>query len=395
MTHFRFHLCALPHLPISKKNSACAYTIKIWHMSEFLMSLGHEVFLYGVETPSDELPPCTEFIQTISQDEVNTLYGEHPKDVMFPISWDINKPYWQLTNAKCIAGILKRKQPKDFILVSGGNCQKPIADAMPQDMMTVEPMVGYHGVFSRFKVFESYTHMSVCQGHAHQENNPQSYDWVIPPYLDPKEFPFQPTPEGYLVYVGRMTKLKGVEIAINAAKANDMPILLAGQGVISAKNGKITTKEWSIYYPKATYLGTIGVQERIDVMGKANACFVPSQYIEPGGNVVCEAQSYGVPVITSDWGVFGEAVEVGKTGLRCRTLKHFIDAVPIVQKYDRKYIHDRAISLWSTERIKWMFQEYFERLYDLWQPEGWNYLGGVSNPDWQKPGEKDSNGRSI
>lgn len=347
------------------------------------MSLGHEVYLYGVETPEAERPPCTEFITTITQKEVDMLYGVHPPEVMYPIVWKPELPLWTLSNSKAIVEILARKKSHDFILISGGGCQQAIAASMTPDVMVVEPFIGYYGTFAQFKVFESYTHMSVCMGKQGLENKPPAYDWVIPNYYHVADFPYQPKKDDYFLYIGRMTKLKGVEIAAQAAEAAGVPLLVAGQGVKKYKAGHIITDEFEIKYNKMTYLGVLGVKERATVMGKARGVFVPTQYLEPFGGVNVEAQLVGTPVITSDWAAFAETVEPGKTGFRCRTLKHYVDAVKLVGSLDTKYIRDRAVSLWSTDRVKLMFEEYFDRLLDLWDKDkGWYKLDTKSNPSW-------------
>jgi glycosyltransferase involved in cell wall biosynthesis len=379
----RFHLIALPHLPVTKKHSSCAYTQKIYQFSRMMIERGHEVYLYGAEGTD---APCTEFIQIISKKEQELLYGVWPEEAMYPIKWEPQLPLWTLTNSKAIVEILARKKPKDFLLISGGGCQQAIAAAMSSDIMVVEPFIGYYGIFAPYRVFESYTHLSVCCGQKNSQNQPSAYDWVIPNYYDINDFPFQAKKDNYFLYIGRMNKLKGVEIACQAAQAADVPILLAGQGVKKYKQGHIICEEFEIKYPKATYIGVLGVKDRAVVMGKARACFVPTQYLEPFGGVNVEAQLCGTPVITSDWAAFSETVEQARTGYRCRTLKHYVDATRLVGQLDYRYIRDRAISLYSTERVGGMFEEFFERLTDLWDTQkGWNKLDGTSNPNWLNP----------
>jgi glycosyltransferase involved in cell wall biosynthesis len=117
-------------------------------------------------------------------------------------------------------------------------------------------------------------------------------------------------------------------------------------------------------------------------MGKARAILAPSRYLEPFGGVAVEAQLMGTPVISSDWGGFSETVEHGKTGFRCRTLSQFVDACGAVGKLDPRYIRRRAVDLYSLDRVKWMYQEYFTMLDDLWQPKGWGLITGDSDVNW-------------
>ena len=49
---------------------------------------------------------------------------------------------------------------------------------------------------------------------------------------------------------------------------------------------------------------------------------------------------------------------------------HAVDSVPAM---DRQYIRNRALSRYSTDQVRHMYQEYFDRLYDIWG-QGWNTL---------------------
>ncbi len=62
----RFHVVNLPHTQTTKEFLPCAYTQKVRNFCRMMMSLGHEVFLYGSE---ENDAPCTEFITCIRKDE--------------------------------------------------------------------------------------------------------------------------------------------------------------------------------------------------------------------------------------------------------------------------------------------------------------------------------------
>jgi glycosyltransferase involved in cell wall biosynthesis len=120
---------------------------------------------------------------------------------------------------------------------------------------------------------------------------------------------------------------------------------------------------------------------RAKLFQEAKGVFVPTVYVEPFGGVAVEAQLAGTPVITTDWGAFTETVEHGKTGYRCRTLDHFTFAAQNVVNLDPFYIHKRAVANWSMDHVRWMYQEYFQMLSDLWG-KGWYAERNRTQLDW-------------
>src|ERR1700722_2126562 len=359
MNIHRFHVISLPHLATNKKNSPCAYTQKVRLFCQMMKSLGHVVYFYGPEGSEVE---CDDFAQIISTKEQEQLYGVHPTESMYPLEWKAELPIWVVTNRNAVVEIHKRKQPKDFICIIGGNCQQYIAENVGPDVFVVEYGIGYEGVFSQFRVFESYSHRSQIMGLNRQYNSMSFYDAVIPNYYDVNDFPYPHERENYCLYIGRLTKMKGVEIAVAATEAVRIPLLIAGQGITEKHTTKIITKDFTIDKPHVKYIGVLGYEERAKVMGAAKAVLVPTVYNGPFEGVAAESALTGSPVVSSDFGNFNETVEHGKTGFRCNNLRQFVEALKRGDNLHRNYIRQRAISLWSIDRVKWMYQEYFDHI---------------------------------
>lgn len=350
----RFHVAALPHTNTTKAYSSCAYTGKVIRFCQMMKSLGHTVFLYGGkenEAPCDEFIPCSDAVVSPAEDYTS-----------FP--FDPKHPAWVSMNNKAIGEIVKtlqRKQPGDFLCLIAGLCQKPIADAVP-DMMAVEFGVGYGGVFSKYRVFESYAWMHTVYGCLYGPNahaiDGRFFDAVIPNYFDPSEFPFSDTKDDYYLYVGRLTDRKGWRIAQDVCQRLGKQLIVAGSG------------EFSGY---GEYVGSVDSTKRGELMSRAQAVFVPTQYLEPFGGVAVEAMLCGTPVITTDFGAFTETIQDGITGIRCHTLKEFMEATEHVKSLDYKAIRQNALSRYSMDIVKDQYQEYFERLMTLYG-DGWYQL---------------------
>jgi glycosyltransferase involved in cell wall biosynthesis len=362
----RFHVVSLPHTQTTKEYLPCAYTQKVINFCRMMKSLGHEVLLYASE---ENDAPCDELITAITKDEQRkTLKANDWKKDFFAIDWDSKLPYWKTMNEATIAAMRTRLRPRDFICLIGGNCQKPIADAYPS-YQTVEFGIGYSGVFSRFKVFESYAWMHYVNGEL-RTGNGNSYDTVIPNYFDPADFPFSEKKEDYFLYIGRLISRKGVIVAHEVCKRIGAKLIMAGQGVTSSGENRIVAPEVTLEGGDIHHVGTVDVKQRGELMSKAKAVFVQTQYIGPFEGVHVEAMMCGTPVITTDWGVFTETVVDGVHGYRTKTLGEAMWAAKAVEKLDPWTIRKYAVSRWSLDVVRYLYQDYFRQLLGLWG-DGW------------------------
>lgn len=382
MKKFRFHVIALPHTQTNKSYSACAFTQKVLKFVQMMSSLGHEVYHYGTENnATKEL--CTEDVVVLSEAEQEHFFGPHDPNQLYTLDWSGRAEYWQVFNERVVAAIKARKKQKDFVCIIFGTLQQPIAQAVGDDVLSVEYGIGYNGTFAKYRVFESYSHMHRIWGqqNPHQDMDGKFYDCVIPNYFDPTDYPFKAQKSDYFLYLGRMVQRKGMQIAVDTCNQLGAKLILAGQGAKQDGN-KITCTDGNVYEGEnLEYVGCVMGEQRAKLFQEARAVFTPTTYVEPFGGVAVEAQLAGTPAITTDFGAFPETVEHGKTGFRCRTLDQFIWAARHVCELDPQYIHQRAVANYSMDRIRWLYQTYFEQLHDLWGA-GWYTVHSEPDKRW-------------
>lgn len=359
MEKLRFHLLGLAHLPTNKCNSACAYTQKVVKLAKMIKHYGHTLYFYGVEGSEVE---CDEFIEVSSMDILKKTYGDYDRSREF-FKHDPKDLAHRTFNINAIKGIRERRQDRDILLCPMGNYQQLISQAV--DLMTVESGIGYTGVFSPYRIFESYAWMHYVYGLLAQ-NDGSWYDAVIPNYFEVNDFDFTPKKEDYLLYLGRIVWRKGVLVASQVAKATGHQLYVVGQGALNnpAENLYLGDEE------HITYLPAVGPKERNELLGKAKAVLMPTFYLEPFGGVNVEAQLCGTPVITSDWGAFPETVLHGVTGYRCRVFEEFCCAVNHIDRIQPSACREWAANNYSLERVGRMYETYFQRLHYLFD-QGW------------------------
>lgn len=361
----------LPHTDGNKDYMSCAYSQKHVKFCRMLMSLDYNVYsLFGEHSDFD----ATEHIIVTSDEDKQRWFGDFDYHTKFyPITWETYDKHWVEMNDNAIKEIANRYTPGDFICLIGGVCQKQIADAFPYATI-IEYGIGYTGIFSPFKVFESYAHMHWMYGNQNTDNG-GAYDVVIPNYFDVNDF-WSSEKEDYYLYIGRLTERKGVEIAVEATRRVGKKLILAGQGAIDRTPGRIISEEGVTYEgDHIEHVGSVNSEERADLMGKALATFVPTSYIEPFGGVSIESMLCGTPVITTDWGAFAENNITGLSGYRFRTIGEATEAAIMAPELDSKAIIEYAERNFSTETIKYKYNDYFMQISDL-------ITGGGYYSDW-------------
>lgn len=275
----------------------------------------------------------------------------------------IDSPGHAAFEERLIPALRERLAPEDIICHPFGHAHQRLLSIFPGHQH-VETGIGYSTLMpGSYKIYESYAWMHYHQGK--EIRNGINYEWVVPNYFDLSEWTPKYDKGDYLAFLGRITKLKGLDTILALADHSPLPIKVCGQGDPSP---------WK--HPKIEFLPPISGRKRSDFLRNAYALLAPSTFTEPFCGMSVEAMLCGTPVISVDYGAMTETVQEGM-GYRCHTLQDWLDSIENVGGLDREAIANEARSKYSIEACGQKYKKIFEQLNDLHR-KGWYELRGIS-----------------
>lgn len=171
--------------------------------------------------------------------------------------------------------------------------------------------------------------------------------------IDLAQFDFQPEPDDYLLFFGRMHPDKGAREAAEIAKSSGKKLILAG--IVQDQDYFDHHVVPRLNKDRITYIGSVGPVERSRLLGKACALLHPIAFDEPFGMSVVEAMACGTPVIAFDRGSMPELIQNGKSGFLVNTVTEAVEAVARIDEIDRAYCRRHVEKHFTVER---MIREY-------------------------------------
>lgn len=185
--------------------------------------------------------------------------------------------------------------------------------------------------------------------------------------LDINNFKFQPSPENCFVWLGRITRVKGLDIAVKLAEEMDFSLLIAG-AVVSPEEKIFFEKEIKPHLnKKIQFLGELkSDQEKTEFLSKGKALIYPLRWEEPFGIVMAEAMACGTPVIAFDRGSASEVVKDGKTGyiIRDGDLNEMIEAIKKIDQIDRNECRKWVEENFTIEKMVSSYEKIYYQLIE-------------------------------
>ena len=164
-------------------------------------------------------------------------------------------------------------------------------------------------------------------------------------------FTFQPTADGYLAFLGRISPEKRVDRAIAIATACRVPLRIAAK--IDEADREYFEHDIAPLLDNrlVEFIGEIGERDKGAFLGGAKALLFPIDWPEPFGLVMIEAMACGVPVIAFPGGSVEEIIEQGVNGFVVGSIEEASYAVRQIDRIDRRKCRERFERRFTARRM--------------------------------------------
>jgi glycosyltransferase involved in cell wall biosynthesis len=178
------------------------------------------------------------------------------------------------------------------------------------------------------------------------------------PLADEVRLPGEP----YLAFLGRLSRTKRPDRAIEIARKSGMKLKIAA---------KIDDDDPGYFHDEIEplidgdlieYAGEIGEDDKAAFLGGAAALIFPIDWPEPFGLVVIEAMAFGTPAIVWNEGAMPEIVDAGVSGFVVGSVDEAVARVGEVAGLDRAKVRATFERRFSVERMVTDYEAVYARL---------------------------------
>lgn len=183
--------------------------------------------------------------------------------------------------------------------------------------------------------------------------------------VDVGALPFRPDAGEDLVAFGRVHPDKGTATAIAIAGAAGRRLVICG--IVQDDRYFAEQIQPHVDGDRVVFLGSVGPEQRAEVLGGAAALLHPVAFDEPFGLSVVEAMVCGTPAVAYRRGSMPEVIDQAVTGYLVdvdgvNDVDRAVDAVAAAVRLDRRLVAGRARERFSADRMVTDYLRLYEQL---------------------------------
>ncbi len=171
---------------------------------------------------------------------------------------------------------------------------------------------------------------------------------------------------GSMIYVGRLSKEKGIDTLCDAWRQHGLkaPLKIIGGGPLQQ-----AVKQFAQQHSAVTYLGELPHDEVLEHLGDARCLIMPSQWFETFGRTIAESFSRGTPVIASRLGAMSELVQDGVNGVLFEPgdSEQLAHAIQRVCNASEKRYSDMRNAARTSYKSKYTIDHNYQRLIEIYE----------------------------
>jgi glycosyltransferase involved in cell wall biosynthesis len=223
-------------------------------------------------------------------------------------------------------------------------------------------------------VYEKYDRATFYVAISEADRHPSlEYLATIHHGIETARYAFNPAPDPYLAFFGRIHRDKGLVAAIETADKVGMPLRIAGiiQDELYFKREIAPRLDGD----RVQFVGPVGAEDRSAFLGGATALLHLIDFDEPFGLSVVEAMACGTPVIAFDRGSMPEIVSDGRTGFVVADVTAASEALGRVGELDRETVRADAVRRFDSSRMVDEYIAAYARATEMSGPPTGSMLG--------------------
>lgn len=176
------------------------------------------------------------------------------------------------------------------------------------------------------------------------------------------DYVFGDKKDNYLLFLGRITRVKGILESIAVAKRVGIPLVIAAK-VDQADRVFYEKKVKHLIDGKSVkYIGEVNALKKINLLKKARCLLFPVLWEEPFGLVMVEALACGTPVVAFRRGSVPEIIKNGVNGYIVNNVSRMAEAVSKIDSIEpigcRKSVEEK----FDVKRMVDEYEEFFLKI---------------------------------
>jgi glycosyltransferase involved in cell wall biosynthesis len=317
-------------------------------LTEELVRLGHEVTLFASGdsmTTARLVPACSE-----------------------PLRWSLDSVNHLAHHLILMEYLLREKEQFDLIHFHIDYIHFPLSRR--EHYTHVTTLHGRLDIPDLVPLYNEYCDMPVISVSDAQRDPLPQLNWqgTVHHGMPKDNYSFYRNPGKYLAFLGRTSPEKGLDRAIEIARAAGMQLKVAAKIHRTDQEYFDTCIRPQIDGSSVEFVGEVGFPQKNDFLGNAAALLFPISWPEPFGLVMIEATACGTPVIAYRFGSVPEVVADGVTGYIVADLAGAIEAVKKIERLDRKRIRRHFEQRFTADRMAQEYLTIYERLANRKKP---------------------------